>query len=264
MVIENRRQRRSRKLHRLRFSSQRRHWSGQGICRLRRNGLLRAGPSSAAPPAPISLNPRAAEPIRILQPGAFPKSRRQEDSVQSTLEVPVKDTMARPLADNAKPGEAVKDDRTGKYLAFHLGREEFAIRVLKVREIMGVLEITAVPQMPEYVKGVINLRGKVIPVVDLRRKFGLPGIEYDQKTCIIVVQVRGEAGPMLMGIVVDGVTEVVNLAPGDIEDTPDFGGGGKVPYLLGMAKSKGRVRILLDIDQVLCAGELQGLEAVLG
>jgi purine-binding chemotaxis protein CheW len=213
-------------------------------------------------PAPISLNPALTAPIRIAEPGALLKSRRREDSVQSTSEVPVQETMGKP-APEARTGEA-KDDRTGKYLAFHLGKEEFAIRVMKVREIMGVLEITAVPQMPDYVRGVINLRGKVIPVVDLRRKFGLPGVEYDQKTCIIVVQVRGEAGPMMMGAVVDGVSEVVNFAAGDIEDTPDFGGGGKVPYLLGMAKSKGRVRILLDIDEVLCAGELKGFEAVLG
>ena len=162
-----------------------------------------------------------------------------------------------------KAVETGRDDRAGKYLAFHLGKEEFAIQVLKVREIMGVLEITAVPQMPDYVKGVINLRGRVIPVVDLRRKFSLPHVEYDQRTCIIVVQIRGEAGPMMMGIVVDAVSEVVNMSAADIEDTPDFGGGGKLPYILGMAKTKGLVRILLDIDQVLCAGELHGLESVL-
>lgn len=159
---------------------------------------------------------------------------------------------------------AQQEDRAGKYLAFHLGNEEFAIRVLKVREIMGVLEITAVPQMPPYVKGVINLRGRVIPVIDLRLKFGLPSVDYDAKTCIIVVQVQGASGSMMMGIVVDGVSEVVNLAGSDIEDTPDFGSGGeKLAYLLGMAKSKGRVRILLDIDQVLGSGELRGLESVL-
>src|SRR5213593_1011224 len=100
------------------------------------------------------------------------------------------------------------DARAGKYLTFQLANEEFGIRVLKVREIMGIQDITAVPQTPGHVKGVINLRGKVIPVVDLRLKFGLPEQEYTQRTCIIVVQVRGEAGPMLMGIVVDGVAEV--------------------------------------------------------
>jgi purine-binding chemotaxis protein CheW len=155
------------------------------------------------------------------------------------------------------------DDRAGKYLVFHLGREEFGIRVLKVREIMGVQDITAVPQTPAYVKGVINLRGKVIPVVDLRLKFGLPETEYTQRTCIIVVQVQGEAGVMLMGIVVDGVAEVLNLAPGDIEDTPDFGQGVATPYLLGMAKIKGKVKILLEIDQVLTSQELHGIETVL-
>jgi purine-binding chemotaxis protein CheW len=164
------------------------------------------------------------------------------------------------------PREAVAtktDERAGKYLAFLLGREEFAIQVLKVREIMGIQDITAVPQTPAYVKGVINLRGKVVPVVDLRLKFGLPEIEYTQRTCIIVVQVRLDSVQLLMGIVVDGVSEVLNLAAGDIENTPDFGGGVVTPYLLGMAKSKGKVKILLDIDQVLSSQELAGLESVL-
>ncbi|MCL5746584.1 MAG: chemotaxis protein CheW [Acidobacteria bacterium] len=153
--------------------------------------------------------------------------------------------------------------RSGKYLVFHLGREEFGIRVLKVREIMGIQDITAVPQTPAYVKGVINLRGKVIPVVDLRLKFGLPEIEYSQRTCIIVVQVEATLGAMLMGIVVDGVAEVLNLADTDIEDTPDFGNGVTTSYLLGMAKIKGKVKILLDIDEVLSVQELRGLEKLL-
>jgi purine-binding chemotaxis protein CheW len=155
------------------------------------------------------------------------------------------------------------EERAGKYLVFHLGKEEFGIRVLKVREIMGIQNITAVPQTPAYVKGVINLRGKVIPVVDLRLKFGLPEIEYTQRTCIIVVQVQADSHGMMMGIVVDGVAEVLNLVPGDIEDTPDFGQGVVTPYLLGMAKIKGKVKILLDIDQVLTSQELNGLQSVL-
>jgi purine-binding chemotaxis protein CheW len=165
-------------------------------------------------------------------------------------------------APEAAPGVAL-DARAGKYLVFHLGREEFGIKVLKVREIMGVLDITAVPQTPEYVKGVINLRGKVIPVVDLRLKFGLPEAEYTQRTCIIVVQVQSGPHSMLMGIVVDGVAEVLNLTPGDIEDTPDFGQGVATPYLLGMAKIKDSVKILLDIDQVMNSQELHGLDALL-
>jgi purine-binding chemotaxis protein CheW len=163
-----------------------------------------------------------------------------------------------------REGVAVKtDERAGKYLTFQLGREEFAIRVLKVREIMGIQDITAVPQTPPYVKGVINLRGKVIPVIDLRLKFGLAEIEYTQRTCIIVVQVELDAAAMLMGLVVDAVSEVLNLAAADIENTPDFGSGVVTPYLLGMAKNKGKVKILLDIDQVLSSQELQGLESVL-
>jgi purine-binding chemotaxis protein CheW len=154
------------------------------------------------------------------------------------------------------------DDRGGKYLVFELGREEFGIRVLKVREIMGIQDITAVPQTPPHVKGVINLRGKVIPVVDLRLKFGLPEQEYTPRTCIIVVQVPGEEGPMLTGIVVDGVAEVLNLAAADIEDTPDFGDGTATPYLLGMAKVKGKVKILLEIDRVLSTQDLHALNSL--
>jgi purine-binding chemotaxis protein CheW len=155
------------------------------------------------------------------------------------------------------------DGRAGKYLVFQLDSEEFGIQVLKVREIMGIQNITAVPQTPSYVKGVINLRGKVIPVVDLRLKFGLQEAEYTQRTCVIVVQVERESGVILMGIVVDGVAEVLNLAAADIEDTPNFGDGGEMGYLLGMAKIKGAVKILLDIDQVLGSDDLTLLKSVL-
>jgi purine-binding chemotaxis protein CheW len=111
---------------------------------------------------------------------------------------------------------------------------------------------------------VINLRGKVIPVVDLRLKFGLPEVEYTQRTCIIVVQILGPDGSVsLTGIVVDEVSEAVNIAAAEIEDTPDFGDGVSTPYILGMAKSKGKVKILLDIDRVLQAQELDGLKSML-
>ena len=160
---------------------------------------------------------------------------------------------------SARDGRAQKaDQRAGKYLTFHLGNEEFAIQVLRVREIMGVQEITAVPQTPGYVKGVINLRGKVIPVVDLRLKFGLPEIEYTQRTCIIVVRDRKRGRETLIGVIVDAVSEVLTLQAGEIEDTPDFGNGVATPYLLGMAKIKGKVKILLDIDIVLSAQDVQG------
>ncbi len=155
------------------------------------------------------------------------------------------------------------DARSGKYLTFQLGREEFGIRVLKVREIMGILEITAVPQTPSHVKGVVNLRGKVVPVIDLRLKFGLPAAEYTQRTCIIVTQINGESGNILMGVIVDGVSEVLSLTPSDIEDTPDFGEEITGNYLLGLAKVKGKVKILLDIDRVLSAQDLHHLKSML-
>lgn len=161
----------------------------------------------------------------------------------------------------AAPANAVTqkvEHRAGKYLTFQLGNEEFAIQVLRVREIMGVQEITAVPQAAGYVKGVINLRGKVIPVIDLRLKFGLPEMEYTQRTCIIVVQIQGAGGKLLIGVVVDAVSEVLTLQGTEIEDTPDFGDGVATPYLLGMAKIKGKVKILLDIDRVLSSQDIPG------
>ena len=155
------------------------------------------------------------------------------------------------------------DARAGKYLTFQLSNEEFGIRVLKVREIMGLQEITAVPQTPAHIKGVINLRGKVVPVIDLRLKFGLAPAEYTQRTCIIVTQVQGESGTVLMGIVVDGVSDVLTLAGSEIEDTPDFGEEYSGGYLLGMAKVKGKVKILLDIERVLSTQDLHNLKSML-
>jgi purine-binding chemotaxis protein CheW len=155
------------------------------------------------------------------------------------------------------------DERAGKYLTFLIGKEEFGVGVLRVREIMGIQDITEVPQTPPYLKGVINLRGKVIPVVDLRLKFGLPAIDYTQRTCIIVVQVNSGATLLQMGIVVDAVSEVITLASADIEDTPDFGANVATNYILGMAKIKGKVKILLDINEVLSGNEIRGLESVI-
>jgi purine-binding chemotaxis protein CheW len=164
--------------------------------------------------------------------------------------------------DSAAPAPA--DPRVGKYLTFQLASEEFGIRVLKVREIMGLQQITAVPQTPAHIKGVINLRGKVVPVIDLRLKFDLPAAEYTQRSCIIVTQVQGESAAVMMGIIVDGVSEVLNLTASEIEDTPDFGEEVSGQYLLGMAKVKGKVKILLDIDRVLSTQELHKMHAIVG
>jgi purine-binding chemotaxis protein CheW len=142
----------------------------------------------------------------------------------------------------------------GKYLTFTLGRESYGIAVIKVREIIRPINITAVPQMPVFIKGVINLRGKVIPIVDLRLKFELPEAKDTERTCIVVVQVILSTGTKaLMGLVVDGVEEVTNIAAADIEPTPDFGSCLDTAYILGMAKIKGAVKTLLDIDKLLNA-----------
>jgi purine-binding chemotaxis protein CheW len=138
----------------------------------------------------------------------------------------------------------------GKYLTFALGDEEYGLPVLRVREIIKMMDITVVPQVPHHVKGVINLRGKVIPVVDLRRKFGFPDMDYTDRTSIIVVEVTGTAGPVMMGIVVDAVSEVLNIAAEEIEETPDFGEQVNTNYMRGVAKVKGKVEILLDLDRV--------------
>jgi purine-binding chemotaxis protein CheW len=153
--------------------------------------------------------------------------------------------------------------RAGKYLIFHLGTEEFGAEVLKVREILGLQDITCVPQVPTFVKGVINLRGKVTPVIDLRIKFGLPPQEYTARTCIVVVRTQLAGEDLHIGMIVDGVVEVLSLAAAEIEDTPDFGPGVATPYLRGMAKVKGKVKILLDIDQVLHSSEISELGALL-
>jgi purine-binding chemotaxis protein CheW len=131
-----------------------------------------------------------------------------------------------------------------------------------VREIMGIQHITAVSQTAPHIKGVINLRGKVVPIVDLRLKFGVPAAEYTSRTCIVVTQVTSQNSTILMGIVVDGVSEVLNLLGPEIEDTPDFGEKIDARYLLGMAKVKGKVKILLDIDRILSAQDLYKLNAI--
>jgi purine-binding chemotaxis protein CheW len=138
-----------------------------------------------------------------------------------------------------------------KYLTFTLDNEEYGVPVLKVREIIKVMDITQVPQVPSHVLGVINLRGKVIPVIDLRRKFGFPSLEYTERTCIVVADVDLAPATVMMGIVVDSVSDVLSVSDADIDRTPDFGGRNTTDYLLGLAKVKGTVKILLDLDRVL-------------
>jgi purine-binding chemotaxis protein CheW len=150
----------------------------------------------------------------------------------------------------------------GKYLTFTLAGEDFGLEILKVREIIGMLDITAIPQTPAFVKGVINLRGRVIPVIDLRLKFGMPPQDYGERTCIIVVEVRTEVGPVQVGVVVDAVSEVLNISGADIEPAPSFGSRVNTRYILGIAKARGTIKILMDIDRVLSTEELAGLESL--
>ncbi|MCD6293532.1 MAG: purine-binding chemotaxis protein CheW [Deltaproteobacteria bacterium] len=151
-------------------------------------------------------------------------------------------------------------DREGKYLTFTLAEEEYGIGILKIKEIIGMLPITTVPQSPEFVKGVINLRGKVIPVIELRLKFGMESVDYTERTCIIVVEIEARSGVVLIGVVVDLVSEVLNIKEEDIEDTPAFGTKLDTDYILGMAKIEGGVKILLNIDRVLSTEDIAVLE----
>ncbi len=150
----------------------------------------------------------------------------------------------------------------GKYLTFSLAGEEYGIGIRKIKEIIGMMPVTSVPRTPVYVKGVINLRGKVIPVIDLRLRFGLEAVEHTDRTCIIVVEVQGESAKVVTGIVVDSVSEVLNIKASDIEDTPEFGAALDTEYILGMAKTEEEVKILLDIDRVLAAGEIAELKKI--
>ena len=153
--------------------------------------------------------------------------------------------------------EPVRTGEGGKFLTFFLAGEEYGLEILRVREIIGMQPITRVPRTPAAVRGVINLRGKVIPIVDLRRKFGMDGTDDSERTCIIVVQAQG----VEFGVVVDRVSEVADVAGQDVEEAPAFGTDVDTEFLLGIAKTENGVKLLLDIERVLSAEEIRGLEA---
>jgi len=150
-------------------------------------------------------------------------------------------------------------EREGKYLTFALEPEEYGLEILKVREIIGYMDITAVPQTPHHVKGVINLRGQVIPVIDLRAKFGMETAEVTEQTCIIVVETSQASRKFSTGIVVDRVQEVLDIAGEDIEEAPQFGSSVNTDFILGMGKIGESVKILLDIDRVLAGENFRGI-----
>lgn len=165
------------------------------------------------------------------------------------------DTTPRATAGHDRQGDA----RGGKFLTFFLEGEEYGLEILKVQEIIGMMDVTPVPRTPEHIQGVINLRGKVIPIMDLRLKFGMPQTGRTAETCIIVVQ----ANHVQTGLVVDQVSEVLDVANEEIEDPPTFGADVRVDYILGIGKTQERVRLLLDIDRVLGDGDLRELAASL-
>ena len=162
--------------------------------------------------------------------------------------------MANALHDFMKPDSApavTAAAKPGRYLTFKLGQESYGLPVLGVREIIRLCPITPVPQVPSYIKGVINLRGKVIPILDLRAKFQLSAETYGERACIIVVQVGAPPASLtLMGAMVDAVEEVVQLTEAELEPTPDFGGSPDTGYILGMATVHGDVKTLLDLNKV--------------
>ncbi|HEY1628800.1 MAG TPA: chemotaxis protein CheW [Tepidisphaeraceae bacterium] len=149
-----------------------------------------------------------------------------------------------------------KTDRGGKFLTFALGREEYGLEILKVREIIGLMDITAVPRTPSYVKGVINLRGQVITVVDLRAKFDMPSTEKTDQTCIIVVEIQNAGRKLNTGIIVDRVSEVQDIPAAKIEDAPSLGSEEDQDFILGMGKIGESVKILLDINKVLSTSDV--------
>jgi purine-binding chemotaxis protein CheW len=145
--------------------------------------------------------------------------------------------------------------RGGKFLTFFLDREEFGIEILKVHEIFGMMPVTHVPRTAKYILGVINLRGKIIPIIDLRLKLAMEAAPRTEETCVIVVHANG----MEVGVMVDKVSEVVDIAAKDVEDTPAFAAGVDTEYILGIGKTQSKVKLLLDIDKALSKKDMQEL-----
>ena len=151
---------------------------------------------------------------------------------------------------------ATDSAQTTQYLSFKLGDEVFALDVAKVREILDFTSITKVPQTPEFMRGVINLRGSVVPVVDMRIKFGMPRTERSVNTCIVVVEIALDGEPTVIGLLADSVQEVIELGPGQIEPPPKIGSRLRVEFLKGMGKRDERFLMILDIDKVFSGDEL--------
>ena len=165
---------------------------------------------------------------------------------------------------NARARDLTQGAAPGKYLTFGLGDEVYGLEILKVQEIIGLMRVTRVPGLPEVIRGVVNLRGKVIPVVDLRRKFGMDAKADTERTCIVVVRVRRDGQDVTVGLIVDDVREVLAISESQLEPVPRFSKDVETSYLLGMAKISPRVVMLLDVDQILSSTELWTMPSAVG
>ncbi len=154
--------------------------------------------------------------------------------------------------------------RPGKYLVFRLGGEDYGFPVLKVQEIIQWMEVTRVPRMPDFVRGVINLRGKIVPVIDLHARFGLPPASVTARTCVIVLQVQRETGLLVTGVVVDEVTEVAEMPAENIQPPPEFGARVSTAFIAGVGRAGGQVILLLNVEKILDHREWTSVEKVLG
>jgi len=163
--------------------------------------------------------------------------------------------LSRKPAASRSVESGTESETTRQIVSFRLANEEYGLEILKVREIIGYMDITAVPQTPAHVKGVINLRGQVIPVLDLRAKFGMDTTNVTDQTCIIVVEIAHGKKKFNTGIIVDHVQEVLDIAGENIEEAPQFGSSVNTDFILGMGKIGKSVKILLDIDKVLAGDD---------
>lgn len=157
---------------------------------------------------------------------------------------------------------AGKDESISQYLTFMLGEEYYGVDILRVQEIKGWTPVTAIPNTPEYIKGVLNLRGTIVPIIDLRTKFNLENMDYTPLTVIIVLSIQSEQGLHVAGVVVDSVSDVLNVSPDEIKPTPELGSGINTDFILGMATTDSQMAMLLDIDKMMSLEELTQLDSV--
>lgn len=200
--------------------------------------------------------------IRFAESACKDRNTSTEISKLNDSPTVIYELLRRGIIEEAKTPKAMLNQE-GKYLTFTLGNQEFGIDILKIKEIIAMMPIISIPQAPPCVKGVINLRDKVIPVIDLRSKFEMEQIDYTDRSCIIVLELETKKGISLMGIAVDSVSEVLEIKASEIEQTPSFGANIETSHILAMAKMKEGVKILLDIDQVLDVKRNEVFEAIL-